>query len=72
MADLVTGGRAHTAREWTLLMSGLGPLPHTLLRVLGPRLRAELEAELEEAMAGLGEDAFRYHHAFLFALASPV
>jgi len=70
LADLVTGGRARTPREWTQLMSGLGPLPHTLLRVLGPRLRAELEEDLAEAMQELGEESFRYHHAFLFAVAS--
>lgn len=68
MTEMVTGGRARTPRDWTDLMAGSGPLPHTLLRVLGPRLRAEFEAELAERMQELGEEAFRYHFAFIFAV----
>ena len=68
MTEMVTGGRARAPREWTELMAGSGPLPNTLLRVLGPRLRAEFEAELAERMKELGEDAFRYHFAFIFAV----
>jgi len=68
MTEMVTGGRAKSPREWTDLMAGSGPLPHTLLRVLGPRLRSEFEAVLAKRMEELGEDAFRYHFAFIFAL----
>jgi ubiquinone/menaquinone biosynthesis C-methylase UbiE len=68
MTEMVTGGRARTAREWTELMAGSGPLPNTLIRVLGPRLRAEFESELAVRMDDLGEDAFRYHFAFIFAV----
>jgi ubiquinone/menaquinone biosynthesis C-methylase UbiE len=68
MTEMVTGGRAQTPRAWTELMAGSGPLPYTLLRVLGPRLRAEFEAELAERMKELGEDAFRYHFAFIFGV----
>ncbi|HEX6488898.1 MAG TPA: methyltransferase domain-containing protein [Candidatus Dormibacteraeota bacterium] len=69
--QLVTGGRARSPREWTSLMAGSGPLPHTLISVLGPRLRAEFEGELDLEMAQLGDDAWRYHHAFTVAEARP-
>lgn len=71
LTEMVTGGRAQDAREWMDLMAGAGPLPHTLLRVLGPRYRAELELEVESAMESLGDpdDAFRYHHSHLMAVA---
>src|SRR5213080_2999436 len=60
------------AREWTELMAGAGPLPYTLIRALGPRYRSELEAEIESAMASLGDpdEAFRYHHSYVLAVAT--
>jgi ubiquinone/menaquinone biosynthesis C-methylase UbiE len=67
MTEMVTGGRARTPRDWTQLMAGSGPLPNTLLSVLGPRLRSEFEIVLAERMEELGDDAFRYHFAFIFA-----
>jgi ubiquinone/menaquinone biosynthesis C-methylase UbiE len=71
MTELVTGGRAKDAREWTDLMAGAGPLPYTVIKSLGPRYRAELEEEVESAMESLGDpdDAFRYHHSYLLAVA---
>ena len=71
LTEMVTGGRARDAREWTELMSGAGPLPYTLIRALGPRYRNELEAEVEAAMASLGDpdEAFRYHHSYVVAVA---
>jgi ubiquinone/menaquinone biosynthesis C-methylase UbiE len=71
VTEMVTGGRATDAREWTELMAGAGPLPYTLIRALGPRYRNELEAEVEAAMASLGDpdDAFRYHHSYVLAIA---
>lgn len=71
VTQLVTGGRASTPRQWTDLMAGAGPLPHTLLSVLGPKLREELEAELSVEMERLGDDGWRYHHAFTVAIAKP-
>jgi ubiquinone/menaquinone biosynthesis C-methylase UbiE len=68
ITETVTGGRARTPREWTQLMAGSGPLPNTLLSVLGPRLRSEFETTLAEGMEELGDDAFRYHFAFIFAV----
>src|SRR5689334_1019566 len=69
LTETVTGGRTNDAREWTELMAGAGPLPYTLIRALGPRYRNELEAEVEAAMASLGDpdDAFRYHHSYVLA-----
>ncbi len=71
LTEMVTGGRATDARDWTELMAGAGPLPHTLIRSLGPRYRNELEAEVDAAMASLGDpdDAFRYHHSYVLVVA---
>ena len=71
LTEMVTGGRTGNAREWTDLMAGAGPLPYTLIKSLGPRYRAELEEEVELAMDSLGDpdDAFRYHHSYLLAVA---
>jgi ubiquinone/menaquinone biosynthesis C-methylase UbiE len=71
MTEMVTGGRAKDAREWTSLMAGAGPLPYTLIKALGPRYRAELEQEVEAAMDSLGDpdDAYRYHHSYLLVVA---
>ncbi len=71
LTEMVTGGRATDARDWTELMAGAGPLPYTLIRSLGPRYRNELEAEVDAAMASLGDpdDAFRYHHSYVLAVA---
>ena len=72
LTDMVTGGRAADAREWIDLMAGAGPRPYTLIRSLGPRYRDELEAEVEAAMASLGDpdDAFRYHHSYVLVVAT--
>jgi ubiquinone/menaquinone biosynthesis C-methylase UbiE len=72
VTEMVTGGRTKDARDWTELMAGAGPLPYTLIRSLGPRYRDELEAEVEAAMASLGDpdDAFRYHHSYVLAVAT--
>lgn len=67
MTEMVTGGRAKSPREWIDLMAGTGPLPGTLIGVLGPRLREEFGEQLQQAMAPLGEEAFRYHFSFIFA-----
>ena len=71
VTEMVTGGRARDAHEWTDLMAGAGPLPYALIRALGPRFRTELDAEVDSAMASLGDpdDAFRYHHSYLIAVA---
>ena len=71
LTEMVTGGRANDAREWTELMAGAGPLPYTLIRALGPRYRNELEAEVEAAMASLGDpdDDFRYHPSYVLVVA---
>jgi hypothetical protein len=74
VTEMVTGGRTRDAREWTDLMAGAGPLPFTLIRALGPRFRNELEAEVESAMESLGDpdDAYRYHHSYLIAVAKKI
>ena len=67
VVERVTGGRAGSVGAWTELMAGPGPLPNTLLAVLGPRLRSQFEEELTAEMEPLGGDAFRYHFAYIFA-----
>ena len=71
LTEMVTGGRTRDAREWTELMAGAGPLPYTLIRALGPRYRNELEEEVEAAMESLGDpdEAYRFHHSYLIAIA---
>src|SRR6202165_3199850 len=71
MTEMVTGGRTRDAGEWIELMTAAGPLPYTLIRALGPRYRHELEEEVESAMDSLGDpdDAYRYHHSYLIAVA---
>ena len=72
LTEMVTGGRANDAHDWTDMMAGAGPLPYTLIKSLGPRYRLELEAEVESAMESLGDpdDAYRYHHSYLMAVAT--
>jgi ubiquinone/menaquinone biosynthesis C-methylase UbiE len=72
LTEMVMGGRTQNAREWTDLMAGAGPLPYTLIKALGPRHRMDLEAEVEAAMDSLGDpdEAFRYHHSYLMAVAT--
>ena len=65
--------RASSRRDLFRLlgMAGAGPLPYTVIKALGPRYRTELEEEVELAMDSLGDpdDAFRYHHSYLLAVA---
>lgn len=68
MTELVTGGRTADAREWNELMAGSGPLPNTLLSMLGPRLKKSFEEDLTQAMEPLGDEAFRYHFAILLGV----
>jgi hypothetical protein len=72
LTEMVTGGRAQNAHDWIEMMAGAGPLPYTLIKALGPRYRLELESEVELAMESLGDpdDAFRYHHSYLMAVAT--
>jgi ubiquinone/menaquinone biosynthesis C-methylase UbiE len=69
ITQLVTGVRLASGLAWIDLLQGAGPWPHALLSTLGPELRRQLAAALEREMEGLGEDAFRYHEAFIFVVA---
>jgi hypothetical protein len=55
---------------WIELLQGAGPWPHALLSTLGPALKRQLAAAVEREMAGLGDDALRYHEAFIFVCAA--
>lgn len=69
VTQLVTGDRTPDVRTWTDLMIDSGPYAHALLSVLGTGKRADFERRLDEEMQELGEGAYRYHHAFTFAVA---
>jgi ubiquinone/menaquinone biosynthesis C-methylase UbiE len=69
ITQLVTGVRLASGLAWIDLLQGAGPWPHALLSTLGPGLRRQLAAALEREMEDLGDDAFRYHEAFIFVVA---
>ena len=70
MPDQTLPFQCPTAPWAPTIQTSPGPLPHTLISILGPRLRGEFEEQLEAAMSELGDEAFRYHFAFIFAVAS--
>src|SRR2546421_2931268 len=72
VTEMVTGGRAQDARDWAEAMGGPGPPPLPPIPPLCPPHRNELEAEVDAAMASLGDpdDAFRYHHSYVLAVAT--
>jgi ubiquinone/menaquinone biosynthesis C-methylase UbiE len=69
VTQLVTGVRTASGLAWIELLQGAGPWPHALLSTLGPDLKRQLGTAVEREMAGLGDDAFRYHEAFIFVTA---
>ncbi|MDQ6921189.1 MAG: methyltransferase domain-containing protein [Candidatus Dormibacteraeota bacterium] len=69
ITQLVTGVRMPSGLAWIELLQGAGPWPHALLSTLGPELKRQLAAAVEREMEGLGDDAFRYHEAFIFVTA---
>ena len=67
----VTGNHTADAHGWTELMMFAGPYPHAMISHLGPKLRTAFERRVEHAMGQLSTDeAFRYHRAFTFAVAT--
>jgi SAM-dependent methyltransferase len=70
-AGMMTGWRLRGGREWIDHMLGAGPFTHATLTALGEGLRAGLTAELDAALAELGEDGERAHHAYTLATARP-
>jgi ubiquinone/menaquinone biosynthesis C-methylase UbiE len=69
ITQLVTGLRMESGLAWIDLLQGAGPWPHALLSTLGPDLRRQLASAVEREMSGLGDEAFRYHEAFIFVSA---
>jgi ubiquinone/menaquinone biosynthesis C-methylase UbiE len=70
VTQLVTGVRMESGPAWIELLQGAGPWPHALLSTLGPGLKRQLAVAVEREMAGLGDDAFRHHEAFIFVVAA--
>ncbi len=69
-ADMVTGGHVADTQQWNQLMMETWPAAHFLIGALGTEARAAFDAELDAEMRLLGDDAYRYHHPYLFAVAT--
>ena len=65
----MTGWRLADGEAWIRHHLGAGPFTHAALTALGPRLRQALAAEVDAALAPLGADAHRVHHAYTVAVA---
>lgn len=62
-------GGSHTgAREWNDFMVGCGAFPYYVLKGLADGGRKVFESLLTRHMESLGDDAFRFHLAFLIAV----
>ncbi len=68
--DMVTGGHAADAHAWNEVMMQTWPAARFLVGALRGSARERFDADLDAEMTALGEDGYRYHHPFLFALAS--
>lgn len=69
-STLMTGWRLKDGRAWIAHQLGAGPYTHAALTALGPGLRSQLAAELDEALAPLGEDRGLAHHGYTLAVAA--
>ncbi|GAC1342516.1 MAG: hypothetical protein NVSMB29_14260 [Candidatus Dormibacteria bacterium] len=67
--DLVRGGRCTNGHAWDEVMMRCWPAAHLMIGGLGPVMRSAFEAGLDGDMRPLGDDAYRYHHAYMFATA---
>lgn len=67
--DLVRGGKCADGHAWDEVMMRCWPAAHLMVGGLGPQPRAEFEARLDDDMRPLGDAAYRYHHAYMFAVA---
>jgi demethylmenaquinone methyltransferase/2-methoxy-6-polyprenyl-1,4-benzoquinol methylase len=70
ITTMATGARLPTARAWVDLMEKSGPRPYIYLTSLGRDSRRKLESTIDREMRRLGEEAFHYHEAFTFAVAT--
>jgi SAM-dependent methyltransferase len=65
--DVVTGGRTDDAAAWNREMMRCWPAARILFGSLVGSKRLQFEERIEQVMATLGDEAFRYHHAYLLA-----
>lgn len=65
--DVVTGGRADNVDAWNLEMMRCWPAARIVIGALAGTKRAHFEASLDAVMSTLGDDAYRFHHAYLLA-----
>jgi ubiquinone/menaquinone biosynthesis C-methylase UbiE len=70
ITTMATGARLPSVRAWVDLMAKSGPRPYIYLTSLGRDSRRKLEATIEREMKRLDEEAFHYHEAFTFAVAT--
>jgi SAM-dependent methyltransferase len=67
--DVVSGGRAGGAAEWNNQMMACWPAARILIGALAGEKRQLFDRHIGRVMRDLGDDAFRYHHAYLLATA---
>jgi SAM-dependent methyltransferase len=65
--DVVTGGRTDDAAAWNQEMMRCWPAARILVGTLAGRKRLQFEEQIARVMRELGDEAFRYHHAYLLA-----
>jgi SAM-dependent methyltransferase len=65
--DVVTGGRAEDVAAWNREMMRCWPAARIVIGALAGTKRGQFEAHIEAVMSALGEDGYRYHHAYLLA-----
>ncbi len=66
--DVVSGGRAAGAAEWNTEMMARWPAARILIGALAGEKRALFDRHIGRVMRQLGDDAFRFHHAYLLAI----
>jgi SAM-dependent methyltransferase len=65
--DVVTGGRAEDVAAWNREMMRCWPAARIVIGALAGTKRGQFEARIDAVMSALGEDCYRYHHAYLLA-----
>src|SRR5205823_5944768 len=59
--QMVTGGRVKGAEAWMELMAGAGPLPYTMLGVLGPLLGFQVMERMGDSAAFISAGGYHHH-----------
>ncbi len=68
VTDMVTGGVAADVKQWNDVMAQMWPAAKFIVGALRNDARERFDAELDSSMRRLGDDAYRYHHPYLFGV----